>query len=268
MSYSNIYLSVVSDSLPPHGLYSLWNSPGQSTGVGSLSVLQGIFPTQGFQWLRCKSGQTKLECVYEEANERYCDIDQQLYFLKQSPEFLLRTSRSGRWHVMLCKLDGTYVRHLTNGEWDVSAIKAIDEKKKLVYLETTKTNHLQRQLFKVGFDGEKLTRITVGPGTHSVTFNADASQFIDCHSTNQAPPVYALYSSDGKKLRVLEDNAKLKKLLKDYPVTKKEMFHFVTPEKTKLYGWIVTKLLRSDGYQPTLRPQHSVDTPPGCPGGS
>ena len=64
---------VVSDSLQPHGLYSQrnspdqdkvkvvqscltlcepmncspWNSPGQNTGVGSLSLLQGIFPTQG-----------------------------------------------------------------------------------------------------------------------------------------------------------------------------------------------------------------------------
>ena len=27
--------------------YSPWNSPGQNTGVGSLSLLQGIFPTQG-----------------------------------------------------------------------------------------------------------------------------------------------------------------------------------------------------------------------------
>ena len=39
--------SVLSDSLRPHGLYSPWNSPGQNTGVGSLSLLQGIFPTQG-----------------------------------------------------------------------------------------------------------------------------------------------------------------------------------------------------------------------------
>ena len=39
--------SVVSDSLWPHGLYSPWNSPGQNTGVGSLSLLQEIFPTQG-----------------------------------------------------------------------------------------------------------------------------------------------------------------------------------------------------------------------------
>ena len=38
--------SVVSDSLRPHGLYSPWNSPGQNA-EDSLSLLQGIFPTQG-----------------------------------------------------------------------------------------------------------------------------------------------------------------------------------------------------------------------------
>ena len=39
-SLSRVWLSET------HGLYSPWNSPGQSTGVGSLSLLQGIFPTQ------------------------------------------------------------------------------------------------------------------------------------------------------------------------------------------------------------------------------
>ena len=39
--------SVMSDSLRSHELYSPWNSPGQNTGVGSRSLLQGIFPTQG-----------------------------------------------------------------------------------------------------------------------------------------------------------------------------------------------------------------------------
>ena len=34
--------SVVSDSLQPHGLQSPWNSLGQNTGVGSLSLLQGV----------------------------------------------------------------------------------------------------------------------------------------------------------------------------------------------------------------------------------
>ena len=39
--------SVMSNSLRPHGLYSPWNSSGQNTGVSSLSLLLGIFPTQG-----------------------------------------------------------------------------------------------------------------------------------------------------------------------------------------------------------------------------
>ena len=39
--------SVMSNSVQPHGLYSSWNSPGQNTGVGSLSPFQGIFPIQG-----------------------------------------------------------------------------------------------------------------------------------------------------------------------------------------------------------------------------
>ena len=39
--------SVVSNSLQPHGLYSPWNSLGLNTGVGSLSLLQGVFQTQG-----------------------------------------------------------------------------------------------------------------------------------------------------------------------------------------------------------------------------
>ena len=40
-------LSVASDSLWLHGLYSPCNSPGQNTGFSSLSLLQGIFPIQG-----------------------------------------------------------------------------------------------------------------------------------------------------------------------------------------------------------------------------
>ena len=46
-NYYSESCSVMSDSFRPHGPYSPWNSPGQNTGVGSLSLLQGIFPTQG-----------------------------------------------------------------------------------------------------------------------------------------------------------------------------------------------------------------------------
>ena len=48
--YESESSSVLSDSLQPHGLYSPWKSPGQNTGVGYLSLLQGIFPSP----LRCR----------------------------------------------------------------------------------------------------------------------------------------------------------------------------------------------------------------------
>ena len=47
--------SVMFDSLQPHGLYGLyglygpWNPPGQDTGVGSLSLLQGSLPNSGIK---------------------------------------------------------------------------------------------------------------------------------------------------------------------------------------------------------------------------
>ena len=39
--------SILSNCLQPHRLYNPWNSPGQNIRLSSLSILQGIFPTQG-----------------------------------------------------------------------------------------------------------------------------------------------------------------------------------------------------------------------------
>ena len=62
--------SVVSDSLWPHGLHSPWNSPGQNTGVGSLSLLQGIFsnpeiePWSPALWADCLPAEPQVKPEY------------------------------------------------------------------------------------------------------------------------------------------------------------------------------------------------------------
>ena len=61
--------SVVSDLLWPHGLCSPWNSSGQNTGVGSLSLLQGIFPTQGSNPFSCIAGRVFTSWATREAQE-------------------------------------------------------------------------------------------------------------------------------------------------------------------------------------------------------
>ena len=57
--------SVVSDSFRPHGLYSLWNSLGQNILVGSLSLLQGIFPTQESNWGLLHCGRILYQLSYQ-----------------------------------------------------------------------------------------------------------------------------------------------------------------------------------------------------------
>ena len=57
--------SVMSNSLLPHGLHSPWNFLGQNTGVGSFSLLQGIFPTQESNWglLHCRQREAHAELL-------------------------------------------------------------------------------------------------------------------------------------------------------------------------------------------------------------
>ena len=63
--------SVMSTSLRPPGRYSPRNSPGHNTGVGSLSLLQGIFPTQGSnpglshcRWILYQLSHKRSPCIY------------------------------------------------------------------------------------------------------------------------------------------------------------------------------------------------------------
>ena len=92
--------SVVSNSLRPHGLYSPWNSPGQNTGVGSLSLLQGIFPTQGL-------------------NQHLLHCRQILYHMSHqgSPKYLLNNALCKIYFKNIYKNELNKVLHLQRGKW-------------------------------------------------------------------------------------------------------------------------------------------------------
>ena len=72
--------SAMSDSLQPHGLQPArllcpWNSPGQNTGVGSCSLLQGIFPTAALPKIN-----------YLKAGSRFTDIENKLMITSKERE--------------------------------------------------------------------------------------------------------------------------------------------------------------------------------------
>ena len=64
----------MSDSLQPHVLQSPWNSPGQNTGVGSLSILQGIFQPRDQTQVSCIAGGFFTSCATREDQPIICDL--------------------------------------------------------------------------------------------------------------------------------------------------------------------------------------------------
>ena len=68
----------MSDSLRPPRLYSPWNSPGQNTRVDSLSLLQGIFPSQGLNQVSRIAGGFFTSWATREAHETHSCL---VYFL-------------------------------------------------------------------------------------------------------------------------------------------------------------------------------------------
>ena len=64
-------VSLVSNSLR---LYTPWNSPGQNTGVGSLSLLQEIFPTQESNWGHLHCRQILYQLSYEGSPDYKWDV--------------------------------------------------------------------------------------------------------------------------------------------------------------------------------------------------
>ena len=76
-------LSVTSDSLRLHGLYSPWNPPGQNNGMGSCSFHHGIFPTQGLNPVSCIAGGFFASWATREA--KACVLVTQLYLTLWDP---------------------------------------------------------------------------------------------------------------------------------------------------------------------------------------
>ena len=84
--------------------------------------------------------------------------------------------------------------------------------------------------------------LTSGTGWNSVSFSSNAKYYRCTYSDNQTPPIYTIHKADGKQLRVLEDNAALKKRMEEYGFAKKELFSFTSDQGIQLNGWMLKPL--------------------------
>lgn len=121
--------------------------------------------------------------------------------------FLWASERTGFMHLEVRDSDGALVRVLTEGEWLVTSVEAVDDERAEVWFTSTEASALERQLCVVGLDGGPPRRLTGGAGVHGVCVNAERRLFVDVHSSASAQPTCVLrHLDDGAPTRVLFDD--------------------------------------------------------------
>ena len=173
----------------------------------------------------------KSNIIYSEDNDYYIDITDNLTFLGDNKYFLITSELDGFNHMYLYNIDGTLKKQLTTGNWDITNVYGYDEKKKLVYYQSAESSSLNRDIYKVSLKSKR-TKISIKDGTNTASFSENFKYYINNYSTINLPPVYTVNMSDGKEVRVIEDNNALKEKLALYKITKPEFFSFSTPEIT------------------------------------
>jgi dipeptidyl-peptidase-4 len=181
--------------------------------------------------------------ILTEKNDAYFDIDftDELIYLKDGKQFLMTSERSGFKHVYLYNIDGTLVRPITQGEWELIDLIGMDEAGKTLYYISTEGNYLDRTFYSISFDGKKKTKLSNSSGQHAINMSDDYQFYIDYFNSATQPLTVSLFKTKGNSLvKVLETNEALKKALTEYNIVAKEYIKFPAADgTTSLDGFLL-----------------------------
>lgn len=150
------------------------------------------------------SGESRL--VLTERDQYWINVGDDLRFLDDNRRFLWSSERSGYRHLYLYDLEGKQLAQLTKGDWEVTAVDAVDEPGEVVYFTATEKSPLERQVYRVRLDGSGFARITTSDGTHAAAFAKNGRAFYETFSDTSAPPRQKLLRADGTLIASINEN--------------------------------------------------------------
>ncbi len=148
----------------------------------------------------------KSHVALSENDPNWINVSDDPFFLRDGKRFVWSSERSGYRHLYLYDLEGKQLAQLTRGEWEVSALAAVDETKGFVYFTAAEKSPLERQLYRVALDGTGFAQITKDAGTHAAVLAPHAATFYDTYSNSAAPPRQNLYRADGSRIATINEN--------------------------------------------------------------
>ena len=151
---------------------------------------------------------------------------------------LLPSDRDGYMHLYLYNMNGSLIRKIGDGNYDITSIYGYDETTGDVYYQAAGINSHDRQIF-VSHKNGKTERLTDTNGWNKAIFSGDYKYFLNTWSNYNTPYVFTIRDNKGKVLSTPVDNKELKEKVKTYGFNGRETFSFTTSEGVKLDGWMV-----------------------------
>ena len=212
-----------------------WSPDGQYIYVAKVNR------AQNHDWIERYNATTgNLDKVlFEEENERYVEPCEGLYFLPgTSEEFLWFSMRDGYKHLYQYRTDGSLVRQLTHGAYEVEGVIGFTPDGKYLFVYANKDNLIGKAAYRVDMTTGDMIRVTPAEGTHEIAFNAKGNRIIDIYNSVNIPGRIDVLDIDGKCLATLSKSINP---LHDYAMPDIKMGTIKAADgKTDLYYRLIT----------------------------
>lgn len=196
----------------------------------------------------------KTDTVYtEEERKNYVRIyPDNMQFIKEGKSFLWKSEKDGFTHLYEINTDSASIKQVTQGNWEVEEIKAMDDDHQVIYYTSNESGSRQKQLYKINYNGSNRTKLTTGNGYHETWISNDNRYFFDQYSSLNTPPVYQVVSTTEKEQRKLIENKELNDRLKSYAIPNAHFFTVQANDSMTMNGWLIRPYNNSRGRLPLV----------------
>ncbi len=148
---------------------------------------------QNHMWLEQYDAATGafMKVLFEETDSRYVEPCEPMIFTPKGDQFLWFSMRDGYKHLYLYNLDGTLVKQVTKGEYEVEGFIQFDKKGENIFIYANKNNLAGRDAYKVNLKKGTMECLTMQEnglhGTHAIALNEQGTLWVDLWSSVDVP---------------------------------------------------------------------------------
>jgi dipeptidyl-peptidase-4 len=145
-----------------------------------------------------------IKTLFEEKDEKYVEPLVPMLFVKNNPsQFIWQSNRDGWNHLYLYDINGTLLKQLTKGNWEVTEVKGFDTKGENLFYTSTEESSITRNLYRINLKKGTSARITQTPGNHYTQVSTSGNTVIDNFSTADIPRTVRLIYAKSLKDKIV-----------------------------------------------------------------